>query len=303
MGKTVNKLSKSYQLQYASANLYDPSVLLQISKSVTINRYAFNDPISSSASCLNVLGSMVNNKDDLLKFLNELGIPASDIYSFPFGADVSGRTYDDQGYVIFEWVGPKVSPINESGGDRGKNRTSIDAYIIAKIEGKITQLLIEWKFTEGVSLELFSGKKGVERLRRYASVLAKMRSNGQFPFDFKEVGDIGLFDFSPDHLYQLMRITLLAKRTTPIVIGNLWVEDYRVVHLSHSMNNAINILHKKYLSHSPGLQKYAGFKFYEVWKDLLSNNEKSKFIGAHWDLALGVIQDIKLRNYLQNRYS
>ena len=66
--------------------------------------------------------------------------------------------------------------------------------------------LIEWKFTEGKSrpivLNKFGGLRGIERLRRYASVLAEMRGNG-FPFAFSEEGGIGLQDFSTDHFYQL----------------------------------------------------------------------------------------------------
>lgn len=302
----MEKLTYNFQDTYRGKNLYNPSVLQNISKSVKIHGEAYENPISSAASCLNVFGSMVNDPDNLLKYLNALGIPATKIYNFPTSANVSGRVYDDTGFIVFEWVGPQKSPINERGGKRGQNRTSIDAYILVEIEGKITQIIIEWKFTEGLSrplaLERFSGMTGVERLRRYSSVLSKMRTNGDFPFCFKDEGGIGLFDFSPDHLYQLLRMTLLARTTTPITIGDLLVEDYRVVHLSHSQNDEINILHGKYLVHSPGLQKYAGQKFHDVWKDLLSDSEKPKFIGAHWDLALGAIQDNNLRNYLMARY-
>ena len=73
------------------------------------------------------------------------------LYKFPTNCNVGGRTYSDRGHVVFEWVGPQKSPINERGGGRGYLRTSIDAYVIAKINGKIMQLLIEWKFTEGKS--------------------------------------------------------------------------------------------------------------------------------------------------------
>ncbi len=67
---------------------------------------------------------------------------------------------------------------------RGQNRTSIDAYLIAEIDGKITQLLVEWKFTETYNSESytykFEGTKGIERLRRYLSVLSKLK-NSSFP--------------------------------------------------------------------------------------------------------------------------
>ncbi len=87
--------------------------------------------------------------------------------------------YNDKGNVVFEWIGSKSSLINETGGIRGQNRTSINAYIIAVIDGKITQLLIEWKFTETYHgeryLNKFSGGKVIERLGRYSSILANWR--------------------------------------------------------------------------------------------------------------------------------
>ena len=60
------------------------------------------------------------------------------IIEFPSNSDVGGQIYKDKGCVVFEWIGPKKSPINEKGGGRGQNRTSIDAYVIAKIKGKIS---------------------------------------------------------------------------------------------------------------------------------------------------------------------
>ncbi len=208
--------------------------------------------------------------------------------------------------MIFEWVGPQTSPINEKGGGRGFNRTSVDAFVIAKIHGKITQLLIEWKFTEGKSrpltLEKFSGLRGIERLKRYSDILVNFRGQVEFPFQFELEKGIGLYDFSPDHLYQLLRMILLAKKTTPIQIENIKVEDYRIVHLSHSANNEIEILHDKYLQYSPGLKKYAGKKLYDVWNEILSPYEMEKFKYGHWDDAIKNIKDNELRTYLTNRY-
>ncbi|SDZ94135.1 hypothetical protein SAMN05216365_12542 [Porphyromonadaceae bacterium NLAE-zl-C104] len=120
------------------------------------------------------------------------------------------------------------SPINEKGGCRGQNRTSVDAYLLAKIKGRVTQIFIEWKFTEnynsGKHLHNFGGLKGVERARRYSSILAKQRKK-LFPFCFSEEDNIGIFDFSYEPFYQLLRMTLLAKETTPVTFGNLEIED------------------------------------------------------------------------------
>jgi hypothetical protein len=246
-----------------------------------------------------------SDPEGLKGYLNALGIPASKVYEFPSGADVGGQVYNDSGCVVFEWVGPKASPINEKGGGRGLKRTSVDAFIIVEIDGVVTQLLIEWKFTEGMSrpivLNKFGGTKGVERLRRYASVLAEMRGKG-FPFAFSEEGGIGLQDFSTDHFYQLLRMTLLAKKTTPMKIGDIEVEDYRVVHLSHSENDKINVVQPEYAKYCPGIQGMVGRGFYEAWKGMLAPEEQKKFVAAHWDSGIKSIKNKDLREYLTERY-
>ena len=302
----MDKLCKEFQNAYLGKNIYDSAVFNHIAKSVNIHGEARKNPLSSAASCLNVLGSIAQKPDNLLPYLNSFGLNIQKLIPFPTGAKVGGEIYKDTGYVIFEWIGPKESPINERGGGRGLNRTSIDAYTLAMIDGKVTQLVIEWKFTEGKSrplaLERFSGLRGIERLRRYSSVLVEMRSGKSFPFRFEDEQGIGLYDFSADHLYQLLRMTLLAKTTTPITIGDIDVEDYRVVHLTHSKNDDINILYDKYLNFSPGLKKYSGQQLHEVWKDILSPSDKSKFIGAYWDEAIKNIPNNSLMKYLSERY-
>ena len=139
------------------------------------------------------------------------------------------------------------------------------------------QILVEWKFTEGVNRPLtlgrFCGTSGVERLRRYSAALARMKRRGSFPFDFskkyseREGGARGLADLAPDHLYQLLRMTLLAKTTVGEALGPYRIEDYRIVHLTHSRNDEINILRGRDLALSPGLAKCAGRSLHEVWRE------------------------------------
>jgi hypothetical protein len=302
----MDKLTIEFQSQFHDRLIYDPTILNCIDPAVKLHDETIGNPLSSSAACLNVLGSLMHQPKELLTFLNQFGLEIETIYEFPSYCVVGGRQYADSGYVIFEWVGPLISPINEKGGGRGFNRTSVDAFVMAKINGKITQLLIEWKFTEGKSrplaLEKFSGTRGIERLSRYSNILTALRGRETFPFRFKEEGGLGLPDFSPDHLYQLLRMTLLAKMTTPIQIGNLKIEDYRIVHLSHSANPEIEILHERYLQSSPGLKQYSGKKLYEVWTEILSDFEKERFKYGHWDVAIKEIKDNELRTYLSNRY-
>lgn len=302
----MDKLTYNFQDQFKDHLYFDSSIFDNIDKNVQLHGEAKQNSLSSAAACLNVLGSMMNDPIELLNFLNHFDLEIDELIEFPSNCNVGGRQYSDKGFVVFEWVGPQTSPINEKGGGRGNYRTSIDAFVIAKIKGKTTQLLIEWKFTEGKSrpltLERFAGTKGIERLNRYSNVLVPMRGKTDFPFNFSEEKGLGLYDFSVDHLYQLLRMTLLAKTTTPIAIGTVEIEDYRIVHLSHSQNNEIEILHEKYLQSSPGLKKYAGMKMHDAWHEILSPFEKEKFKAGHWDLALPYIQNEKLKDYLTERY-
>lgn len=305
-GNKIAKLELKYQKWFKNQLIFDPKVFDNIDPIAKLHDEATDNPLSSAAACLNVLGSLQSNPHELLNYLNSFGLNITELIEFPAGVNVGECIYNDKGYVVFEWIGPKKSPINESGGGRGQRRTSVDAFVIGVIDNKITQILIEWKFTEGksrsIALEKFSGHRGLERMRRYSPVLIHLRKKGQAPFDFKDEKGIGLHDFSADHLYQLLRFTLLAKTTTPINIGNIKIEDYRVVHLSHSKNDESDILHKKYLTHSPGLTGFAGLKLYDAWKSILSENERLKFIGAYWDNALPNLKDGPLKNYLIDRY-
>ncbi|WP_129671239.1 hypothetical protein [Candidatus Chloroploca sp. Khr17] len=208
----MNKLSIEYQKKFGANLIFNSSVFANIDPSVKLHDETKNHPLSSSASCLNVISSLLNDPDGLIKFLKSCGLEIEELYRFSGATSFEGRNYNDKGYAIFEWVGPQESPINEKGGGRGQSRTSIDAFLLGKVDGKTTQILIEWKFTEGLSRNItlgrFCGQKGIERLRRYSLILAELRKSKDFPFDFDEeyrIGKIesilGLYDFSPDHLY------------------------------------------------------------------------------------------------------
>ena len=117
-------------------------------------------------------------------------------------------------------------------------------------------------------------------------------------------GGFGLHDLGYEPYYQLLRMTLLAKLTTPFQFDNgLLIEDYRIIHLSHSQNDGLNTLSKKHLSCSPGLRQHFGKSFHEVWKDsVLSENEATKFHYGYWNEAISTISNGKLRKYLMERY-
>ena len=302
-----------YQKKYESRLIFDPTVFNRVDPQVKLHEETKKHPQSSSAACFNVIGAMSLDPRGLCSYLNSFGLEIEEILEFPSQVDCGGLIYNDVGYVVFEWVGPQKSPINESGGGRGFNRTSVDAFLIVKIRGKLTQLLIEWKFTEGFSRELalglFCGGQGVERLYRYSSILANFRKKKILPFKFFEEYEaknidshLGLYDMSPDHFYQLLRITLLAETTTPVDIGHFHIEDYRILHLTHSQNDKINIVQPEYLKFSPGLKQYVGQSFHSVWKTILSDSARSRFFSGHWDKALSAVPNVELRSYLTERY-
>ena len=257
----MNKLTEDYQKKFSNQYFVNTQILEGISKSVKLHPEALGNVRSSAAACMNVLGYLNQHQEDIIPFFKKIGLNLQTVIPFPSNVNFDGRIYDDIGPIVFEWVGPGKSLINEKGGSRGQNMTSIDAFFLAKIEGKITQIIIEWKFTEQYNSESyahkFGGKKGIERLRRYSIVLAKMRKN-EFPFDFKEEGKKGLTDFSYEPFYQLLRMTLLAKMTKFKKFGDLLIEDYKIVHLSHSENTGLNILTADHLKYSPGLKMYEG---------------------------------------------
>lgn len=299
----TDKLNHAYQDTWINSNIYDLNRLKLIGKNVKINK-DIDSPVSSAASCINVLGSLT--KEELISYLNTFGLKVTDVLSFPTGTNLSGEVYDDRGLVVFEWIGARISAIYEgSGGRRGERRTSVDAYILAIIDHKVTQLLIEWKFTETPLREnFFAGLRGNERLRRYSSVLAKLRKKKDFPFKFSDEGGLGLNDFGYDTFYQMMRMTLLAKMTMlpSIQLKDVKVEDYRFIHLTHSDNKEINILGEAKTQLFANLQEYSGISMHGTWKKLLSDHEKTKYFGGHWNQSFSVIKNKNLKKYLIDRY-
>jgi hypothetical protein len=303
------KFTDGFQKQWANNHFFDQTVLNNIDKEVQLHNQVSNVK-SSAASCINVLGNLgkKENMDDLITFLNSFGLNVTSIIPFPTGVVVSDEKYNDIGNVVFEWIGPKTSPINEKGGKRGQNRTSIDAFVLAEIGGKITQIFIEWKFTETYQREdfihKFSGGKGIERLARYSNILAEWRREKELPFKISDNDILGFYDFGYEPFYQLFRMTLLAKRTTPLSWSNeMNIEDYRILHLTHSKNIELNKLCQNHIKYSPGLQAFKDEEIHAVWKDqILTTDEAEKFIGGYWNEAVHHIKSGILKSYLTERY-
>lgn len=303
----MSKLTEEYQKRWKEHNLYDPTMFFKIKKEHL--HEGIDNVMSSAIACLNVFGILSENHDSLIRFLNCFDIQVQEIIPFPQNANIGGEIYDDSTSIIFEWIGPKKSPIYEKGGTRGKYKTSIDTFILARIHDKITQVLIEWKFTEAYTTEKqfqeFAGTRGIERLRRYSSVLSKLRQNmEEFPFNMSEDGGWGLYDLGYEPFYQLLRMTLLAKTTTPIIIADhITVEDYRIVHLSHSENTKLNNVTSKQLRYCPGFKHFANQELHEIWsKNILTEHEAQRFKYGYWNQYLDMVSDEQVKSYLKERY-
>ena len=132
----MDKLSMEFQEQFDGNLIFAPSVLDDIDPAARLHEETLRHPLSSSAACLNVLGSLAGDSRALITFLRFFGLEVENLYEFPSPISVGGRTYRDKGYVVFEWVGPRRSPINERAGGRGHNRTSVDAFLLGKVDGK-----------------------------------------------------------------------------------------------------------------------------------------------------------------------
>lgn len=302
------KFGWGFQQKWKGDQFFEKDALTGIGKNVKLHGEIYNNPRSSAAACVNVLGSLAKSPDSLKEFLNEFNLRIDEIIEFPTGINLAGEVYDDQGNIVYEWIGPKKSPIHEVGGSRGEEKTSIDAFFLAMIDGKLTQILIEWKFIESYlkpeNLNLFRGIRGNERLRRYSTVLAELRRKEDFPFKMTLEEGWGLNDLGYEPIYQLLRMTLLAKKTTPQILNeNLTVEDYRIVHLTHSQNDALNTLPPNVLTgDANGLMKSTN-NLHQLWSEnILTETELAKFKFGYWDNAINVISEIPLRDYLTERY-
>ena len=266
--------------------------ILEILKRGRIKAHnGLGSPLSSQASCLNFWYPYTKpeNKKGLIEILRAIGIEAEDIITIGPNWKFDDTLYRDYGNVIFEWIGPEVSPIGEENGYmRGHHRTSIDAYILAIVGGKVTQILIEWKFTEHYSSRCNTGKflggKGVERLSRYSPIIARDRKAGKdILFNFANIDDLGLYDVGYEPFYQLLRQHMLGQETVGMCFGPHKIEDYIVVHLSHSKNDKLNILSEKHCTYANGLKQYVGQEIHKVWMQLLNEEQKRHFYSGYWD--------------------
>ena len=67
-------------------------------------------------------------------------------------------------------------------------------------------------------------------------------------------------------------MTLLTKMTTPLKLNSVEIVDYKIIHLTHSENNDLNILSENHLKYSPGLISYKGKSLHDTLLDLIDTH-------------------------------
>lgn len=308
-------LSKEYQKQFAGKNLISSEIYQILKKGGIKAHTGIESPLSSQASCLNFWYPFIKEerKEDLKELLKCFGLEVDSIITIKPSSTFEDAVYGDSGNVLFEWIGPIKSPIGEDNGYlRGHHRTSIDAYILAYVNGKVTQILIEWKFTETYSSRCNTGKflgaKGVERLARYSPIIARDRKkNKEILFKMNNIDNWGLYDICYEPFYQLLRQHMLGQETVGKKFGDYVIEDYIVMHLSHSANKKLNILEEKHCEYSKDLLPYVGQELHAIWLQLLNINQQKHFIGAYWDECFKKYHCPEYlsgwENYIKKRYS
>lgn len=308
-------LSKDYQMKFKSKNLISNEIYKIFQKGEIKLHKGISSPLSSQASCFNFWYPFIKeeNKEQLKELLLCLGLKVDEVLTIKPNSMFEDTLYKDGGNILFEWIGPNNSPIGEKDGYlRGQHRTSIDAYILTKINGKVTQILIEWKFTESYSSRSntgkFLGSKGIERLARYSPIIARDRnSRKEILFKMNNIDNWGIYDVCYEPFYQLLRQHMLGQETIGMKFGDYVIEDYVVMHLSHSENSKSNILTAKQCEYSKGLEQYIGQELHTIWDKLLNKEHKSRFIGTYWDKCLlkyKPTKDLQVwYKYMCNRYA
>ena len=217
-----------------------------------------NHALSSQVCCVNFLGPLMH-RADLLAPVMQSALGIDHLQMVPVSKDRHGTDI----FVDFEWIGAENHlgewPAN-CRATRGANATSADAAVRFRApDGKLTTVLIEWKFTESYGQPI--NPRGNEtRIRRYAD--KTFFPDGPFR------SDLGLHvqDFFWEPFYQLARQQMLAWRMERSSEDG--ADRVMVLHISAAGNTA---LHKVTV---PEL-KSLGSDAFDVFRTLLV--EPSRF--------------------------
>jgi len=249
-------------------------------------KYPTGHTLSSQISCINHLYKIRNDKDAVLRILNNISDEFIDV--LPILTDKYKPAF-----IQFEAVSNNDN-LNEGTPTRGANCTSIDTLINAiHKDGSNWLIPIEWKYTEfynnqnkakeGYSIDPINCK-GEVRKKRYTQLI---NSSNQLKSNNHDC-----YYYEP--FYQLMRQTLWAEQ---MIINReneeIKATDYLHVHVIPSENS--DLLDKNY--------KCSGLGMEETWRNHLQDQSKYKIISPK-NLITGINKNNykDLLEYLNVRY-
>ena len=169
-------------------------------------------------------------------------------------------------YISFE-VTSSRDYLNEKYVKRGANCTSVDAAIVAILNGGTKMLIpIEWKYTEGNEYNIDkSGTEGSgkERLRRYSQLINSSSQLVTIPNGYLHT----IYFVEP--FYQLMRQTLWAEQVIAHKEQELIkADDFIHVHVIPKKN--AQLLYRNYKYSEKGLE--------DTWRSQIANQNKYKWV-------------------------
>lgn len=218
-----------------------------------------NHILSSQVACLNHLFAIRQDKDIVLKLVKMLiGEDAIDVEPMKCDSSLS--------YISFE-VTSSRDYLNEKYVKRGANCTSVDAAIVAILNGGTKMLIpIEWKYTEGNEYNIDkSGTEGSgkERLRRYSQLIDSSGQLVTIPSGYLHT----IYFVEP--FYQLMRQTLWAEQVIAHKEQELIkADDFIHVHVIPKEN--AQLLYRNYKYSEKGLE--------DTWRSQIANQNKYKWV-------------------------
>ena len=250
--------------------------------------------LSSQIACLNHLFLIRDDKDVVLKVLNNIKDEFVEVLPIPCDKEPA--------YIAFE-VTSRKDRLNEAKNEdaditRGSNCTSIDAFIYAKHKsGGLWLIPIEWKYTEHYNNQDKSVEdrasepkgtngKGKERLSRYAHLIDQSEQLKTLP-DYRQ----SIYFYEP--FYQLMRQTLWAEQ---IILHQedelLKATNYLHLHIIPSENT--DLLNKRYKTTGKGME--------QSWRTCLSDQTKYEIVDPRKFLTPIADKYPTLYQYLEKRY-
>ncbi len=236
--------------------------------------------LSSQIQCLNFLYSFRNDKKAVLQLAKLFEPQIDDIY--PTIID------KEEGFLAFEFTYNNDKLINEKskGSKRGKYCTSIDVFLIAKLNNKKLLVPIEWKYTENYLFfenKALEKNKGQTRQASYNQLISESKQLKTPTILAKSI-----YYFEP--YYELMRQTLLVEQ----MVNKGVADDFLHIFVAPIANT--DLLQNSYLCELQDL--------FETWKNQLEKPEKFKHIDT--SQILGLIAQLpnysELYNYLKLRY-